>query len=136
MCCNQVKTTATFTSNQINEIFGIYHLLDCKSKYAIYLLECSICKIQYIGKSETPIHIRLNNHGKDIKDSSAIITCKHFNSPNNDFNTHRTFTILEQLRNITASSTEILKERLKQRENFWIRKLKTLAPYGLNQERN
>ena len=47
-----------------------------------------------------------------------------------DFNTHGKFTIIEQLSNITLSSTEILKETLKWRENFW----KALAPYGLNQE--
>ena len=34
------------------------------------------------------------------------------------------------------TSTETLKERLKQQENFWIMKLKTLAPLGLNQDLN
>ena len=32
--------------------------------------------------------------------------------------------------------TETLKLRLKERENFRIKKLKTLTPYGLNQELN
>ena len=36
--------------------------------------------------------------------------------------------------NITSSSTEIIKERFIQRENFLIKKLKTLAPYGLKQK--
>ena len=35
--------------------------------------------------------------------------------------------IIEQLRNIRATSTETLKERLKQRENFWIIKLETFS---------
>ena len=84
--------------------------------------------------SETPFRIRLKNYRKVIKDPSAIPAYKHINSPNYDFNTHRKFTIIEQLRDITSSFTEILKERLKQREKFWIKKLKPLAPYGLNQE--
>ena len=67
MCCKQVNTTRTFTSNQTNEIFNSYHKLNCKSKYVIYLLECSICKIQFVGKSETPFHIRLNTTGKTSK---------------------------------------------------------------------
>ena len=44
--------------------------------------------------------------------------------------------IIKQLRNIRTTSTEALKERLKQRENFWIIKLETLAPRGLNQDLN
>ena len=116
---------------EIYKIFDIYHSLNCKSKYVIYLLECSIYKIQYVGKSETPFHIKLNNHRKEIKDPSAISACKHFNSPNHDFNTHGKFTVIEQLRNITSFSSEILKERITQRENFWIKKLKAQAPYGL-----
>ena len=92
------------------------------------------CKIQYVGKSKTPFYIRLKNHRKVIKDLSAIPACKSINSPNYDFNAHRKFTMIEQLRNITSSSTEILEERLKQREKFWIKK--PLAPYGLNQGLN
>ena len=67
MCSKQVNTTATFTSNQTNKIFDIYRSLKCKSKYIICLLECSICTIQYAGKSETPYHIRLNHYRKDIR---------------------------------------------------------------------
>ena len=67
MCSKRVNTTATFASNQTNKIFDIYRSLKCKSKYIICLLECSICTIQYAGKSETPYHIRLNNHRKDIR---------------------------------------------------------------------
>ena len=43
---------------------------------------------------------------------------------------------IQQLRNDTSSSNEIPKGRVKKREKIWIRKLKTLAPYGLNQELN
>ena len=60
--CKQVVHTTKFRSNQTNRIFQIYHNLDCKSKYIIYLLECSKCKIQYVGKAETEFNIRLNNH--------------------------------------------------------------------------
>ena len=136
MFCKQVNITATFASKQSNKIFDIYHSLNFKSKYVIYLLECSICKIQYVVKSQTPFHIRLNNHRKYIKDQGAVPACKDSNSPNHNFNAHGKLTIIEQLRKITSSSTDALKERLKQRENFWIKKLKTLTPEGLNQELN
>ena len=47
---------------------------------------------------------------------------------------HRKIIIIEQLRNIRTTPTETLKERLKQRENFWLMKLETLEPLGLNQD--
>ena len=53
LCCKQVVHTTTFRSNQTNRIFQIYHNLNCKSKYVIYLLEYAKCKIQYVGKAET-----------------------------------------------------------------------------------
>ena len=81
-------------------------------------------------------NIRLNNHRKDVKNPNAIPACKHFNRHDHDFNNHGKIIIIEQLRNIRTTSTETLKERLKQRENFWIMKLETLAPLGLNQDLN
>ena len=47
-----------------------------KSNYVIYLLECLLCKIQYIRNSETAFHIRLNNH---IKDKKILMLSKHAN---------------------------------------------------------
>ena len=44
--------------------------------------------------------------------------------------------LIEQLNNIKNTSTEVLKQRLKDRENYRIKKLKTLTSFGLNQELN
>ena len=49
-----------------NLLLYIFHDLNCKSKLLKYLMECRICRIQYIGKSETEFNIRLNNHRKDV----------------------------------------------------------------------
>ena len=84
-----------------------------KSSFVIYLLECHICNIQCVGKSETPFNIRLNNHKKDVINPNAIPAWKHFNRHNHDFNNHGKIIIIEQLRNIPTTSTETLKERLK-----------------------
>ena len=43
--------------------------------------------------------------------------------------------LIEQIRHIDIDK-EKNKERLKQRENFWIVTLETLAPKGFNQELN
>ena len=129
----QLISTTTFKSNQTNKAFKIYHRVNCKSSFVIYLLECNI---QYVGKSETPFKIRLNNHRNDVKNPNAISTPKYFNRQDYNFNNYRKIIIIEQLRNIRTTSTETLKERLKQQENFWIMKLEILAPLGLNQDLN
>ena len=40
----------------------IFHDLNCKSKLLIYVMECRVCRIQYIEKSEMEFNIRLSNH--------------------------------------------------------------------------
>ena len=89
-----------------------------KSSLVIYLLECFICNIHFVGKSETQFNVRLNNHRKDVKNPNAIPACKHFNRHYRDFNNSGKIIIIEQLRNIRTTSTEILKEKQKQRKNF------------------
>ena len=75
--------------------------------------------------------ISKNNHRTDIKKP-----CKRFNNNEHTFSKHGKFIIIEQLRNINTTPTETLKLRLKERKKIWIKKLKTLTPYGLNQELN
>ena len=44
--------------------------------------------------------------------------------------------LIEQLDNIKNTSTGVLKQRQKDRENYWTKKLKTLTPFSLKQELN
>ena len=71
LCCKQVVHTQSFKSSVTQKKIHIFHDLDCKSKLLIYLMECRICRIQYIGKSETEFSIRLNNHRKGVNKQNA-----------------------------------------------------------------
>ena len=84
-------------------------------------MECIICNLQYVDKNETPFNIRLNNHRKGVKDPKATLADKHFQRNGHRFNEHARFTIIYRLTNINLNK-EILRERLIQRENFWIQK--------------
>ena len=77
------------------------------------LLQCRACKLQYIRKSGTTFNIRLNNYRKDPKSEKSIITCKHFNQTNHDFQQHAKFTLTEQIRKQTT--TEETRKPLKKR---------------------
>ena len=124
LCCKQVANITTLRSNQTNRIFQIYHNLNCKSKYAIYLLGYTKCKIQYVGKAETEFSIRFSNHRKELWKPDPILASRHFSDKDNSFNTHAIFILIEQIRHIDIDKDKN-KEILKQRQNFWILTLET-----------
>ena len=74
LCCKHVIDTQTFKSNTTNKSYNIYHELTCKSENVTYIMECIKCKKQYVGISEWPFNISLNNHRKDLKRTDAILT--------------------------------------------------------------
>ena len=95
-------------------------------------MECILCQIQDVGKSETPFNLRLNSHRKNVNNPKAIPACHHFKTHGYNFMKHAKFTLIVQLTEISNASKDTLRLRLKQR-NFWIIKLETRAPKGLSQ---
>ena len=135
LCCKQIQRTSTFQSRITKQEFKIYHRLTCKSRFIIYLLECLRCYIQYVGKSEWPMNIRVNKHRNDVFREDAIQVCQHFKQPGHNFNRDAKITIIEELKN-KGRSLKTMRKILEQREDFWIKKLKTLHPDGFNMELN
>ena len=56
---------------------------------------------------------------------------KHFQMPGHNFNAHTKFTIIEKVCNKSLLKLKI-RSLLEYREDFWILKLQTLSPQGLN----
>ena len=73
MYCNQVAATLGFKSctNQKSS-FKIYHNVNCKRNFLIYLMECSLCKIEYAGKAETSSNFFLNNQTSNVSDPNTF----------------------------------------------------------------
>ena len=46
--------------------------------YVIYLMECTLCEKQDVGKSETSFNIRLNHYRKVVKKPDMILVCRYF----------------------------------------------------------
>ena len=129
-----VKQLNKFQSYGTKEVFQVFHNLTCKSENLIYLLQCRICQLQYVGKRKNPSKIRLNNHRKDAKSQASILVFKHFSKQNHNFQHHPEFTLIEQIKKQTTA--EETRSLLKRAENFWVLKLKTLYLDELNQELN
>lgn len=133
--CVLINKTSTFTGTQRDDkVFDIFHTVNCQSTFVIYIIECRICRLQYVGKSETAFNLRLNNHRNHIK--RGINSCElseHFlhNSRSHDFSKDVTITIIEQIKR-SNMTIERKKEILRGREIFWQSRLNTLQPNGLN----
>ena len=134
LCCTQVNNTTTFKGTN-GELFRIRDNGNCKSRNVIYLMDCLYCKkILYVGKSEYPMNIRINKHRFDTLKEEQIEVDTHFKQHSHNFNRDARFTIIEQIKK-TGDKNEI-RFILEKRENFWITRLKTLKPHGLNQYLN
>ena len=73
MYCNQVAATLCFKSytNQKSS-FKIYHNVNCKRNFLIYLTGCSLCRTEYAGKAETSSYIFLNNQRSNVSDPNTF----------------------------------------------------------------
>ena len=105
----QPTTTNTFMSRQTMRTFNIFFNLNCKSEYVFYLMECILCKTQYVGKAETAFNLRLNNHRKDANKSNSILASKHFQEQGHNVNKHGKFIIIDKMINLHGSK-EALRE--------------------------
>ena len=134
-CCSQVRRTTKFKSQKTKKRYNIFHKVNCKSKFIIYLLECTICLLQYVGKSEWPMNIRINKHRNDVFRVDGLDVCQHFQENGHNFNKHAKFTIIEELKN-QNKPISVMRKLLEQREDAWIIKLRTLQPDRFNKELN
>ena len=136
LCCNHIKSTSSFKSFVTQKVYNIYHKTNCRSYNVIYLLECTYCNKQYIGKSEWPFNLRLNNYRHRIKSTDfdkLLPVEQHFRQSNHNFLIHAKFTIIEK---IERAPLEKITSILESHEDRWIKRLKTLHPNGMNNKLN
>ena len=73
-----------------------------------------MCQLQYVGKSETPFNIRLNNHWKDTKSQASILE-HNFNEQIHNFQKHAEFTLIEQIKKKQKTTAAEIRTLLKRR---------------------
>ena len=73
-----------------------------------------MCQLQYVGKSETPFNIRLNNHWKDTKSQASILE-HNFNEQIYNFQKHAEFTLIEQIKKKKKTTAAEIRTLLKRR---------------------
>ena len=132
----------TLSKNVTSNVTGrTYEAINFTSSYltghlrnTIYLCTCLSCGIQYVGETVQPLNERFNGHRTAKAGCEHEI--RHCRESCNGYNFK--YQILEKLPGDGyLSSGEIDPEMLrirKAREDVWIKKLRTLYPYGLNEK--
>ena len=125
VCRDHLLQTLTFTSSTTGEVFTIREHLSCESTNIVYLLQCDTCKAsQYIGQTKNTLRTRFYLHRTHIKHNTGTHVTRHFNLPNHT---------LQNMRCVALERVHHLSERARlAREDFWMKKMKTLFPFGLN----
>ena len=133
-CKHIITTIQDRNGNQIT----LQDKLDCQSKNTIYVIECKNCKIRYVGESSQKLKDRLNQHRSDIKCKKNTVIATHFSQHCPDINFLQVIPVEKVPRMIPEEYTFLGlldnadQVRLYQREQFWMKRLRTLAPHGLN----
>ena len=124
-CCN-IVTDSSFTSYITDDKFNVRCNTDCSSKDVIYIITCKKCNIQYVGETKQNVSKRMNSHRFDIRNFSdptySSYVATHFNSPSHSIDD---FSFMP-IDNVCNDFDRLCKE------TFWIHKLQTLYPFGLN----
>ena len=123
-----IQCTNIFRKKSTEKEFIIHCPVTCTTTNIIYLLECGICNLQYIGTTGRDLRTRMAEHRSEAKNNVGCSLNKHLRSKNHhsDFNKLKV-TIIEHIPDWDVESRQ-------EREHFWIRELDTLSPNGINKK--
>ena len=129
--CLNVNEPSAFASIVTGETNIINHKFNCNDKCLVYLLTCNCCKKQYVAQTIDKFRFRWSNCKSNCRKYQRGETCmqqhlyEHFCSSN-----HNCF--ISDVSVIVIDKTDP-SDPLKG-ENYWRSTLKTMAPFGLNNE--
>jgi hypothetical protein len=102
----------------------------CESANVIYCINCKQCGKQYVGETKRKFRIRINEHLGDIRNKrNHKPVARHFNSKNHNIKCVSASIIELLTRNPELDSSTIIR---RERERFWVYRLRSLEPLGLN----
>ena len=134
--CSKIVEGSKFSSLVTNKEFVILHELTCNSSWVVYLCECKVHKLQYVGKSEAPLNIRFNNNRNHLKQANpACKLVQHFKTSSTcNFERDLRLMPIEQIsmKDDCTIPVDYKKNVLRRREIYWQNALRTFKPDGLN----
>ena len=125
VCKEHIKEGDSFISNSNNSSHRIRSNITCTTSNVVYLISCRVCGVQYVGETKNALKRRFYGH------RSTVNTVKldtpvghHFNLPNHSISDM----ILQGIESLGNRSDTVRASR----EKFWMKRLRTIQPHGLN----
>ena len=122
--CRMMVKATSFTSTSTGRTRHITCNANCKTANVIYLLQCGHCSIQYVGETETPFHIRMNNHRSYYRSNRSCPVTRHCRTNDHPFDNIKVY-IIDHNSSWSTQTRQI-------KESYWIFQAETLSPAGLN----
>ena len=132
-CELHLNSNISFKSTVTNDSFSLGKSdntikLACNTKNVVYLLTCAKCSLQYVGMTTQTISNRFDGHRSAIKNKKvSTALCQHFRKDGHSFSDMKVQIIYHFSKN-----DEDAREVLLHVEDFYMKKLATLLPFGLN----
>ena len=115
------KFNSTITGTEFDvKVDNVDNLPPCKLDCVIYVITCSKCNSQYVGKTKQQLRKRVYGHRASSKSNQEQVLYKHFNSECEFENAK--FRIIEKP----------IESDLSTKEDFWIKEVMSIYPFGLN----
>ena len=130
-----MKNTSTFKSKHSNEVYQIKKNFNCNSNMVVYLIECRVCRKKYNGSTVTKFRARANNYKgthRNFRKQQKLLNQARNQKRFQEYylqNDHNGICDWE----ITVIDHAEMEKSLRQKELYWHHKLKTYAPFGLNE---
>ena len=94
------------------------------TKGVIYVTTCSHCRMQYVGQSKRRLVDRIKEHSYDIRSNQNTANGIHYNSASHTIDNFK----VQVIEKVVPNTPHMLL----QREHWWIQKLQSKKPNGLN----
>ena len=128
--CPRIDKSGKVISTSTGRKYRSKVLVSCNSKNLIYMIQCQICKIQYVEQTKNKILMRIKQHYSLIRIRLEIPVAKYMNS-----HTYRSIppiriyilTLIHEEPNFDEVSVERNKW-----ENYWMARLYSYVPKELN----
>ena len=125
--CPVMDRTGWVKSTSTGRKYRTQTRISCTSSNVIYLIQCNICKKQYVGQTRNKILTRLNQHYSTIRTKQETPVSRHFNSHQCKEPYPVRIYILSQIKNSDDAS-----ENRNKWERVWMARLNSYVPYGMN----
>lgn len=124
--CSNISETDCFYSSQNKKTYKLRCNATCKSSDVIYLITCKKCNKQYVGETSQQVSKRMNSHRFDINNYTdpafSTQVAVHFNTKDHN------------LADFSFMPIDVVHDKMHRllKETYWIHKLDTVFPNGLN----